>query len=62
MFKKNISIASSRPVSGKDVKKLKKDVALNFPDVTGMTLLLLIDLDCNAVYRVEAEEFTPNTD
>ena len=34
MFKKNISVLNSRDLSGKDVKALKKDVKLNFPDLT----------------------------
>ena len=33
MFKKNISIVNSRDLSGKDVKTLKRDIKLNFPDL-----------------------------
>lgn len=34
MFKKNIAVQTSRDLSGKDVKTLKKDIKLNFPDLT----------------------------
>jgi hypothetical protein len=40
MFKKNISVSSSRPLSGKDIKKFKKDVTLQFPDITGASAYL----------------------
>lgn len=33
MFKKNISILQTSLLSGKDVKTLKRDVKLNFPDL-----------------------------
>ena len=32
MFKK-VSVAQTRPLSGKDIKQLKKDIATNFPDL-----------------------------
>ena len=34
MFKKGVSIAQTRPLSGKDVKQLKKDISINFPDLS----------------------------
>lgn len=34
MFKKNISIQNSKALSGKDVKKLKKDIQIQYPDLS----------------------------
>eukprot|EP00884_Botryococcus_braunii_P009146 jgi/Botrbrau1/18232/Bobra.53_1s0086.1 len=49
MFKKNITITSSRPVSGKDIKKLKKDAALQFPDVSEDRLGELFPAKCEVI-------------
>ena len=42
MFKKNISILTSRELSGKDVKALKKDIKINFPDLSDSDVTDLI--------------------
>ncbi|KAK9814155.1 hypothetical protein WJX72_001321 [[Myrmecia] bisecta] len=42
MFKKNISVVSTRPLSGKDIKKLKKDVQTQFPALSEDDLKKLI--------------------
>ncbi|BDA49270.1 Eukaryotic translation initiation factor 2D [Coccomyxa sp. Obi] len=34
MFKKNVSILTSRPISGKDVKDLKRKIKICFPDLS----------------------------
>lgn len=34
MFKKNISVVNTRELSGKDVKALKRDIKVNFPDLS----------------------------